>query len=449
MAMTSSGIAISANGSNGLILQQTASGPSIQPSLPAGIQSFDDVSIDAENESLVFALSTTSRRVCSFTISGGDLTLVNCVGQGDNFGVSPFCGVSAFDSTLIISGGTVGLTIYQYDTGSGVISDTPSVLNDRGLGAIGHPDVVLINSGLAALSTDFNGTPRFGTLIASIQGSNVNNEQEFRVQNSLGFNLLIAPANFPLVNVIYEARYMYTANGPMQVQDILSDGRVDILSGTPTEFSAVTVAVNTARKIVVFGGVTTSGGSLILFYDLSVDPRNPSLVGSVPIAGQRITSIASGGDVAAYTTTVSLTDIQFVPLLVPSLSCVENGTDEFLLELNPNNGNPVVINCNELAIWENASRICTRRVDYSGIYRPPQDICLATCNSCSTCYQNGRSRFFLRLGNDGAVRLRTCNWLMQRSLEQKRRICGRTGSNGGYGPAIRHCPVVCDVGSCE
>jgi len=317
VAMTSSGIAVAANGGDGLILQQSASDPSIQQPFPTGIQSFDDVSIDAGNEALVFALSTTSQRVCSFNISGEDLTLVNCVGEEDNFGVAPFCGVSALNSTLIISGGTRGLTIYQYNTDSGVISDSPSVLNFRGLEAIGHPDVVLVNAGLAALSTDFNGTPRFGTLMASIQGSNVNNVQEFRVEDSLEFDLTIRPANFPLVNAIYETEtgtYMYTANGPMLVQDPKSDSTSNTLSGAPTGFSAVTVAVNTVKKIAVFGGVSASGGSQILFYDLSVDPRNPSLMGSVPVSGQRITSIASGGDVAAYTTE-NLATIQYEKLL--------------------------------------------------------------------------------------------------------------------------------------
>jgi len=448
VAMTSSGVAVAANGAR-LIVQQSASSQPVNQSLPDGITSFDDVSIDAGNETLVFALSTFSQRVCSFLLFDGDLTLVNCVGEGDNFGVGPFTGVSALDSTLIISGGTTGITIYQYDTISGVISDTPSVLN-RDLGVIGHPDVVLVSANVAALSTDFSvGTPRFGTQMASIEGSEVTFDRDFRVQNSLAFQLFVTPANFPLVNAIYETStntYMYTANGPMQVQEPLSSDTIDLLTGAPNGFSAVTVAVNTAKKIALFGVVSASGESQILFYDLSVDPRDPILIESIPIVGQRIVSIASGGDVAAYTT-LSLDNIQFVPLSQTDL-CVQDGTDEFLFRLNPNNGNPVVMNCNELTTRNNASRICKRRVDYSGIYSPPQDICLETCNSCLDCYQNGRSRFFLRLRNDGTVRLHTCNWLMKRSTKQKRRICNRTASNGGYGPARRHCPVICGVGSC-
>jgi len=390
VVMTSSGIAIAANGpgGGGLVLRQSASTSSVQ-SLPPGISSFDDVSIDAENEALVFALSTTSRRVCSFTLSGDDLSLANCVGNGDNFAVSPFCGVSALDSTLIISGGTGGLTIYQYNPVSGVISTSPRVLNSD-LGVIGHPDVVLVNAGLAALSTDFSGGgARFGTQMLSIQGNSVNFGRNFRVQNGLGFSLAQGPANFPLVNAIYEtstSTYMYTANGPMQVQEPLSTNTIDVLSGRPNGFSAVTVAVNTAKKIAVFGGVNASGGSQILFYDLSVDPRNPNLMKSIPITNQRITSIASGGNVAAYVT-LELASIRYEQLPVPDgpVACVENGTDEFFLRVNPNNGNAIVKDCDWLIRSANPSLVCNRRVDYSGGFSPAQDICQATCNSCDSC----------------------------------------------------------------
>jgi len=315
VAMTSSGIAVAATGieGQGLILQQTASRqPAPQP-LPQDIASFQDVSVDAGNERLVFALSTVSRRVCSFTISNAALSLQNCV--GGRFAVAPFCGVSALDGTLIISGGTGGMTIYEYNPESGVISGSPSVLN-RGLGAIGHPDVVLVDADLAALSTDFRGEPRFGTQIASIQGSSVNFVRDFRVRNSLRFNSILAPANFPLVNAIYKTNtntYMYTANGPMQVQEPLSSDTPTTI-GAPNGFSAVTVAVNTAKNIAVFGGLTDSGGSSILFYDLSVNPRKPTLVSNVPIRIQRITSIALGGDVAGYVTQQSPSIIQYESL---------------------------------------------------------------------------------------------------------------------------------------
>jgi len=275
VAMTSTGVAVTANGprGGGLSLQQSASGESMQQSLPPGILSFEDVSIDAANQALVFALSTVSRQVCSFILSGGALTLVNCVGGGNTFVVAPFCGMSALDSTLIISGGTDGVSYYRYNTSSGLISNSPIVLNQN-LGVIGNPDVVLVNKGLAAFSTDFSffaGNSRFGTLIATL-GDTVTIGEDFRVQDGLGFSLLVPPANFPLVNAVYETKgntYIFTANGLMQVQELESGGTIDILSGAPSGFLAVTVAVNTAREIAVFGGVVTGGSSRILSFVVS------------------------------------------------------------------------------------------------------------------------------------------------------------------------------------
>ena len=317
VAMTSTGIAVAAMGPDGLVFQQSAStGQPETQSLPMGIESFDDVSVDVENEALVFALSTVSQRVCSFTIMSDGLNLVNCVGDG--FEVDPFCGISALGGTLIISGGTGGLTVYQYNTDSGVISESPNVLNLE-LGVIGHPDVVLVDANLAALSTDFSGSPRFGTQMASIEDNSVIFVRDFRVQDSLGFQSSLRPANFPLVNAIYNTEgntYMYTANGAIQVQNPRLADTVTILStsGAPNGFSAVTVAVNAAREFLLFGGLIDSGGSAILIYDLSGNPLNPTLVESILLSDQRITSIASGDDVAAYTTQGGDTIIRYQQL---------------------------------------------------------------------------------------------------------------------------------------
>ena len=91
----------------------------------------------------------------------------------------------------------------------------------------------------------------------------------YRVETSLGFDLALGPANFPLVNAAFQGRYLYTANGAMQVQDLETD-EVRVLDPRPDlaeaacggdeaceeafnlEFAAVTVAVNEARQAVVF-----------------------------------------------------------------------------------------------------------------------------------------------------------------------------------------------------
>lgn len=347
VAATSSGVVIATNGGDNGLLVSMVTGDDRQQfeitNFGGGVSffsSFDDVSIDPINENLVFALSTTAFTVCSFLLDGtttdgsSALELLGCVGV---FSVSPFCGVSAYGGTLMISGGTGGFTVYEYDQQSGLIMDPPTLLNQQFPNIIGHPDVLLINANLAALSTDFDGgSSRFGTQMASIDASrtSVAFDSDYRVENTLGFELILQPSNFPLVNAIYRSSVanllMYTANGPMQVQD-LSSSEITVLVGAPDGFSAVTVAVNQAKQKLYFGGVLSSGGSLILAYDLSDDPFNPTLVETKQAAEQRITSIASGGDALAFMTTTNPGTIQFWDTLpdapVPEDETSANGSD--------------------------------------------------------------------------------------------------------------------------
>ena len=195
------------------------------------------------------------------------------------------------------------------------------MLNLEENNVIGHPDVTLVSPSLAALSTDFSGGgARFGTQMATIEGGSVVFGADFRIEDSLGFELALGPANFPLVNAAFQGRYMYTANGAMQVQD-LETGEVRVLDPLPDlaeaacggdeaceeafnlEFQAVTVAVNEARQAVVFGVLDESGGTGIFYFGLEKDPMSPTRFALLEInPSARITSIATGGDVIAYVT---------------------------------------------------------------------------------------------------------------------------------------------------
>ena len=142
---------------------------------------------------------------------------------------------------------------------------------------------------------------------------------DYRVQDSLGFDLALGPANFPLVNAAFQGRYLYTANGAMQVQD-LETNTIAVLD-RPAGFEAVTVAVNEARAVAVFGGVA-GDSSRLLVYDLSSDPMDPTMInpeGSEFDVDGRITSVASGGDDIAYVLATAdpptgAVDITFVDL---------------------------------------------------------------------------------------------------------------------------------------
>ena len=334
VAMTSSGTAVFT--SEGRLFVATRDGEPVQA--PGEVDNFSDVAVDPANEALVFALSTDDQFVCQFEIdeAAGRLRRGTCVGDG--FSVSPFSGIAANGGTLVISGGTGGLTVYTYDT---TIDPEPAVLNLEESNVIGHPDVTLVSPTLAALSTDFSGGgARFGTQMATISGGSVSFGADYRVEDSLGFDLALGPANFPLVNAAFQGRYLYTANGAMQVQDLetgevrVLDPRSELAEATcggnqacensfKEEFQAVTVAVNEARQAVVFGGLQESGGTRVIFFGLEKDPMSPTrfaVLENNPLA--RITSIASGGDVIAYVLATAdpptgAVDITFVDLPDP------------------------------------------------------------------------------------------------------------------------------------
>ena len=86
----------------------------------------------------------------------------------------------------------------------------------------------------------------------------------------------------------------------MQVQD-LQTNTIAVLDNDFVE--AVTVAVNEARAVAVFGVVGVIPGSGLLVYDLRSDPMNPTIInpeGPEFDVDGRITSVASGGDDIAY-----------------------------------------------------------------------------------------------------------------------------------------------------
>lgn len=328
VAMTSAGVAVAVRGGSDFALSFTnaATGERQQDSAIADARfAFDDVAVDPANERLVFALATASRAVCAFVLGGPDGASpapAGCV--VGTFAVAPFCGVAARGGTLVVSGGTGGFTAYEYDPATGVIADEPALRNVRLPDVIGHPDVVMVDAARAALSTDFRGgASRFGTqlVLLDLAGeASASAGADYRVADTLGFDLIIGPANFPLVNAVYRTAdgrtVLYTANGAMQAQDLAAGGAGAVLAGAPAGFAAVTVAVHQARGLVAFGGVVAAGGgSRVLFYDLGGDPLAPALVASRAAGtGERITSVAAGGNLVAFVTTENADVVQTLEL---------------------------------------------------------------------------------------------------------------------------------------
>ena len=290
-------------------LDDSVDGTEVQ--LPSGIEAFDDISIPPDGK-LVFALSSQSRAICSYSKSGLVLTLIGC--RFGDFAVSPFTGVSARDGVVVISGGVGGFTVYDYNTNSGEISTSPRINRHQMSNVVGFPNVELLPGGtLAAFSTDYDGRSSFGTKIVDLSQDPPRDVRNFFVSNTIGFTFAEAVTNFPFVNAFYEARdgttYMYTANGAMTVQNPYETTITIIPSPTSDSFKAVSTAVDAPNGELVVAGLDR-GKSVVLQFDLS-SPLSPEFLSSTTVEG-RISSIGAHDGVIAYVGT-DFDEIKTIP----------------------------------------------------------------------------------------------------------------------------------------
>lgn len=171
VAITSS-TAVGVSSSTFLTLNLATLEPSSVP-LPPDMETLDNVCTDGF---LVFALSTTTGRIASFSLSQNSLNFVSAL---SGIATGPYTGLSAVGGTLLVSGGTGGISVVTY-TPSGELDLVAERV--RLSGVIGHPDVVLLSSTLAVLQTDF--TQGFGNLIANIDGNTINPASRFSLEGS-------------------------------------------------------------------------------------------------------------------------------------------------------------------------------------------------------------------------------------------------------------------------
>lgn len=288
--------------------------------LPINVGGFDDVAVDpqsmAKDSTFVFAIDADSGRLCSFELSlrtqSVSLELIGCANQSVRS--RPFVGIAAMGGTLIVSGGTGGVSVFRYNRTTGVLPNQATIRNVD-LGDIGHPDVTLVTPRLAALATDAD--PRteeasFGIAMANINlnRGRITRTRFFPVRDTIGFNYVIGPANFPCTSAVYNVdsgvSYLYVANGPLTVQNARNRrGIARVVSDIPNGFVALTVAVNSEMKVAVVGGVTDGGSnSAYLVLDIS-SPLNPVVVterflGNNNDSSGRVTSVASAGNDILY-----------------------------------------------------------------------------------------------------------------------------------------------------
>mmetsp|Transcript_22760 Transcript_22760/g.37696 ORF Transcript_22760/g.37696 Transcript_22760/m.37696 type:complete len:375 (-) Transcript_22760:52-1176(-) len=299
--VTSDGLIIATQATGGLLVQRGTNTPTEILFPSSRVTNFDDIAVD--DSDFLFALSTNSRTICSYFRNSDSFSFVGCVSPG--FAVSPFSGVSARGGVCVVSGGTGGMTVIEYSQDTGVLDSNPRFLNAQLPNVVGFPDVELLNGNLAAMSTDFrDGLPRFGTMLVNLESAE--EIRNFRVADSLRFDLFIGSTNFPVVNAFYGSdngqTYMYTANGGMTVQyPTEPDSTVVIDAPAPlgNSFRAVTLAVDQQSDVMVVGGLLNGVQSVILRYDISESPLDPLLLSTSEVAG-RITSVASNSGVVSY-----------------------------------------------------------------------------------------------------------------------------------------------------
>ena len=179
------------------------------PDLPGAVRGFDDVAVDQDSardgRAIVFAIDADSALVCSFRLSfrrqvrDGRVSMrfIGCSTQGVS--VNPYVGIAAQGGTLVVSGGTGGVSIFRYNTSTGRLDDRPTIRN-RDLGQVGHPGVTMISRDMAALCTDSrrsnrSGSSEFGLTIANINTGtrSVRDARFFRVPDTVGFDYAIQP----------------------------------------------------------------------------------------------------------------------------------------------------------------------------------------------------------------------------------------------------------------
>jgi hypothetical protein len=314
VAISSDGVAIIAGeGLDGLVSRQLPNGEeqiyAIQD-LTDTITGFDTVTIDPDNPTLLFALGQNDRQVCSFIIQeDASLQVVNCV---FGFLVSPYSGISVKNGSLVVSGGEAGFTVYSYESDamiSGLVTvGNSELLHTKLLNAAMHPNVIHLSQTFAAISTEFDDSS-YGTMVVDLT---VPEEVGFfKVQNSLGTNLALPPANFPLQSALYTSllesqTVIFTANGAMTVQDPFTPDSTREL--TLPGFSVFTLAVNQEKHMLVLGGVDDDSGNFRIEIYSIANPTQPEKY--FVAATGRLTSVATQGDLVVYTTTATEGTIQ-------------------------------------------------------------------------------------------------------------------------------------------
>lgn len=282
--------------------------------LPGGLESLEDVSLTKEG--FVIGLSIYTPALCSFEFdSASTLLPIGCI--TGNWSMAPFTGMSAEGGTVVISGGTGGVTIATYNTTSGVLNDILECLNCE----VGDPGDNIMMPGVS-IATRPDGPPlaslaivvpvaqefQAGFLILPVsEGDDDDLTDVARVlfNNFIGTRLAVTVTNYPLASAFYYVpqlgfHFVYMVHGEMVVYNTRT-ADVQPVALPLAGLRASVVAVDELNGVLVVGGLLLDRDSYICVYDILDTPLQPQLRIYSPVEGRLLSLAANGGKIAYVT----------------------------------------------------------------------------------------------------------------------------------------------------
>jgi hypothetical protein len=129
-------------------------------------------------------------------------------------------------------------------------------------------------------------------------------------------------------------------------------------------------------------------------------------------------------------------------------SCSDDEDGEFLLKVKK--GRPKTQSCDWLNDKNKKTRmkICKNKLKMTKTISCAQYVCPVSCDSCSACYENKKSKFAVILKKK-KTKLKSCKWLGEKDPAEITKICtDNTESKFLYGPPAEVCPETCSRPGC-
>lgn len=243
----------------------------------------------------------------NFDIVNGKITLISCK-QLPNMTMTLLSGMDCGFGFCLVSGGTDGYTVVSYDISTGEVGG-PLVLNySVDFGDYSLTDVQLVDattaifSGLAGESTTLSNCAivisNFLKVDEDVDPNGTTRTTRCIILHNSDSQVLdkaVKPSNSVIRTDLYTAdngeKYIYatTGGGEMSVAGFNDDVSEiippphDLYFATSSDFKATSVVVDQEKSLLYFSGFVPDKGTFSTLaaafkYDISVDPKKPTLV---------------------------------------------------------------------------------------------------------------------------------------------------------------------------